>query len=294
MAEKAQTAKKKSLATPLIIIVVVVLLCCIVSSCSGALIWCFVLRQTPEKAYQKATTSDLFTTEKYVQYKSESEYTEGFAAPDYPEYDVEVVNNYDVYDGQINIEKDSYHEKQTLEMVSSVGGKETVDSEAWEVDGKVYMQWGDKDVEEYESHEEQEEESSIFYVTEVEVLKTLSGDEEYTVLEDEKVDGEDCYHYEVTLSRENYEIFVRWFSVATVEDYLDKKINRNDVEVEGVTCELWVSKKTSRFARVKVEIDRIEYETSYQGATFRFYYNDYVSTTSFMKWGEEFEIKAPI
>jgi hypothetical protein len=151
---------------------------------------------------------------------------------------------------------------------------------------------GDIQVISYDSHQQQEEEGSIFYLMSLEVLKTLSGDEEISVLDNEVIEGIQCYHIQLSINKTNLEKWLRWFQLSMNHESKDIKVDQ--VVITDATLDIWVSKNKALPIQVITKIPSMTYTVRDNGTSYEIYLKNLEETTNFANWGEIQTIEAPL
>lgn len=124
-----------------------------------------------------------------------------------------------------------------------------------------------------------------------ETLKEISTRDDYTVLEDETIEGEDSYHYEVTLTEDDLMEFAEGLSDSISEG---GTMSVSDVSASNGTLEVWIAKDTKRLMKVIMNIEVISIDAITEGYNVTVSMNDLEMSTVYNDWGVENDIKAPI
>ncbi|MBN2015863.1 hypothetical protein JW766_03440 [Candidatus Dojkabacteria bacterium] len=259
------------------IVIVLVLLLCIFVVVGGGAVYYFVLRNTPEKAFDKAIAS---INEDSYEYTSEAEISMDISVPDYPEFSMSMTMTADG-EGKVDSANDKEYTKST---VTTEGVTET--TEVYYIGEDVYSRTGDDDFKKM-SKDEVEDISGETY----DVYKNLSSDVDYTVLDDEEVDGVDCYHYSVPLDETLLEDFLASFT-ETIGN--DPSVTMGDVTINDAKIEMWVSKSSSKAVKSVMMIGELSVSATTSGVEMKMSMNDLEVATMFMNWGEKVDIEAPI
>lgn len=282
---------KKS--TVIIIVIIAVALCCAATGASALIIWLISSAGKPEVTYTEVIQEDPFNSETTFKYETEAEYTETYTSTTNPQDNFEMKAKYTVYDGKYDLEKNNAEEKQLATYEYSDGTTVTRDSEAREIDGILYSKSGDEDFVSFQSHDEQESQGEVFYVINVEVIKTLSGNEEIETLEEEVLHGESCYHYKIKLDRDNIEVELRWFRT-TAGDFVSNNFGLDEIDFKNPTLELWISKERREIFRAQETIDSLSVGSGADNSLWEYRYEDIKHVTDFYGWGSPVEIVTPI
>ncbi|MBU0975404.1 hypothetical protein KJ918_01275, partial [Patescibacteria group bacterium] len=126
----------------------------------------------------------------------------------------------------------------------------------------------------------------------MDALKDLSSDSEYTLLEEQSVSGTDCYHYEVVMDEQALKDFTDSFSAAMQGS--NQGDDFSDITVDSAKVEIWISKKDSRIVKSDMKIDKIAVKGTSQGVDLEMTITDVVISSVYSNWGEKVDLQAPI
>lgn len=261
-----------------IIVIILALFLCAIVTIGGGAVWYFLLRNTPKKAFTEAVTN--VDEIDYYQQNQESKVTIDISIPDYPEYNMEMIME---VTGEIKI--DNKDNKKYMKTVSSMEG-ETEITEIIYIGNDVYVKSGSSAFQKMS----EEEAEKMMGSESSDVYKGLTGDTEYTVLEEGNVEGTDCYHYNVPLDSELLGDYMKNFT----ESFADDNVEMNDTNVNEANLEMWVSKTDSNIVKTIMRIDTISVKMNSEGVDMIMTMQDIEVTAIFSNWGEKVEIEAPI
>lgn len=268
----------------LIIIVVLALFLCAVAGIGVGAFYYFYMKQTPEKAYKEALVK--YEEGKYYQFESVAEIKLDLEMPDYPEYssstDIAVTNT-----GKVDIQNGKMYIRSDTDTDGTVQS-----SEYYNLEDTVYVKADGDEFSKY-TEEEAQEQGVLGGDRNIEILTSLTGDEEYTLLADDSVDGVDCYHYEVTLDKTILDKMIDDF-VLSMDKSANLKMDAEDMNITKATMELWVSKSSSTVLKSITTIEEMSYEGEEQGVGFTLSMKSINIDTKFSSWDEAVEIKAPV
>jgi hypothetical protein len=268
----------------LVIVVLLALSLCAVVAIGGGAFYYFFLRQTPEKAYSEAIAK--FEEGEYYQFETTADITLDIETPDYPEYndssDIAVTNT-----GKVDIQNDKIYIKSETD---TEGVSQT--SEFYNIGDNIYVKAGGGDFSQY-TEEEAREQGVSGGDRNIEISNSLTGDEEYSLLAEETVEGEDCYHYKVTLDKSILDQMIDDF-VLSMEKSGNLGIEAEDVEIENATIEIWISKSQSSVIKSITRMDKMGYTGEEEGVRFILAMTNIEISTIFSNWDEVVEIVAPV
>lgn len=259
-----------------IIAIIVALLLCGIITVGGGAIWYFLLRNNPQKSFREAF--DELENGDYYQYTAEGTVTATISFPDYPEYDMDMDMSMSG-EGKEDIQNEKAYSKYT----QTQDGTET-EVEKYKIDDTIYTSTNGSDFIESDSSESEDE--SFF-----QVLNNAAEKEEYTVLDNEDVNGESCYHYKVELDDEQIDIIADEFTKAMVD--ASSELEDMELEIEVAELEIWTSKSTNKLMKFITKFENMRFDQETQGITMDVNFNiNY--TMFFTNWGEKVDIESPI
>ncbi len=262
----------------IIILIVVVLLLCAIATVGGSAIWYFFLRNTPQKAFDKAVAN--LDEADYYQQEYEGTIDARVTLPDYPEYDVDMEME---VSGEAKV--DNKNNKKYLKSIGISEGSSQTTEYYW-IEDDVYMRLGSGSFEKLT----EEEASNLNTGSGTTEYAYLSGKDNYTILEEEEIDGVNCYHYNVPLDDEDLSDFIDNF-MSTFED---SNVTVNDVTVSDASLEMWISKDNSFIMKTINKIGNISTDSVSEGIDMVLIMEDIEIDSTFSGWNEEVEIEAPV
>jgi len=259
-----------------IIAIVVALLLCGIVAVGGGAVWYFLLRSNPQKSFREAF--DEMENGDYYQYTAEGEVSATIAFPDYPEYDMDMSMNMSG-EGKEDIQNDKSYSKYT----QSQDGTDTT-IEKYMINDKTYTSTNGSD---FVEGDVSESENETFF----DLLYDAAEKEQYTVLDNEDVNGESCFHYKVELDDEQIDIISEEFTKSMVDE--SSELEDLELEIKVAELEIWISKSNSKLVKFTTKFEDMTFDQENQGITMDVNF-DINYTMNFSNWGERFDIEAPI
>lgn len=250
-----------------IIALVVVLVLCALTACAGGAIYYFlVMKVTPQSAFTEAISH--FTDGQYYQYTQE-----GAVTMEIPDYDVTM--NLDMSEeGKVDIQNDSKYSMAT----ETVDG-ETSTTETYVIGSRTYTSIDGSDFDMTTT----EDTGDVIQSS----LEALAMDQDYDILDDESVKGEDCYHYSVNLTEADKDDIASGFTE------LEDGYTYEDVTIGDINYEIWISKATQRVIRVTMTIEEISGTLYAEGEYAQVDMTDIELTAFFTDWDVPITIEQP-
>ncbi|MDD3648033.1 MAG: hypothetical protein PHS44_06075 [Candidatus Dojkabacteria bacterium] len=253
----------------------VLLLCAVIGG--GLAAYFLFFSKSPAKAFKTAVKE--MTEGDYYQMSSDGSMTASVSAPSMPDFDMTFKMD---MSGESKV--DVQGEKMYTKMKTTMEGMSTT-AEAYVI-GEDYYIKTDGDWEKV-SKDEASEASN-----EMDALKDLSPDAEYTLLEEQNVEGVDCYHYEVALDDEMLKDFTDAMTASMQGSNPEDEFS--DIVVDDAKIELWISKADSRIIKSDMKIAKITVKGTSQGVELEMVISDVAISSVYSNWGEKVDIQAPI
>lgn len=237
---------------------------------------------TPEEAYDVAMAK--FTDDAYYEYSSVGELPVEITVPGFSRIDL----NMDIEgteDGKINLEDgDSYYLTElTVDLEKSL-------TEVYYIGGKVYARENTED-DFTEYTEEEAVENGIKHSAVLDVIIDISDDVEYTVLENEDLEGREQYVYEIEITQEDISGFIEELNRSIESAGL--QVSQEDATITDALVKIWIDKENVTVTKGILTISNITFTGTYQGYNVTFTLTDIEAEMMFDKWGEIEEIILP-
>lgn len=245
-------------------LVIVVLVLCVLALACGAGIWYLFLMQTPDRAFDKAF--DTYENGDYYQYTDEGS-IEATAYGESLKYTADG-------EGKVDIQNDKSYYKSTSQMEGATSTTETYtlgNDRYTNVDGGEFSK--DTMDDDYTQMED--------------VLLDAAKNVEYELLDEEEVDGEACYQYEVKLSEKHVLPYAEEFSRG-----MDEGSSVSDHKVKSAHFVVWVSKSDSKIVKLDMVVEEMEFKVNLYGEKIDIEIN-MESSTMYKDWGTEVSIEKP-
>jgi hypothetical protein len=261
----------------LVVVVIVVLFLCILAVLGGGAAWYFLLRNTPQKAFDASL--DSISTGDYYQYKMDTDVETSLGVPEYPEYDMEYSMSV-TGEGKVDIQ----NSKSYVKSITEYEGVSNT-QEVYIIGDDVYVKFDDDDFEKVTSEDDD------YTNKQFDVYEGIDSDTEYTVLDEAKIGDVDCYHYKVPLDKIILESMIESFTEATSNS---QDVSMDDITLEDAYLEMWVSKSSSKLMKTITKIGTFRIEMISKGIEMNMSLDGMEVIMVFSNWGEKVDIVAPI
>jgi hypothetical protein len=237
---------------------------------------------TPEEAYTLALAK--FTNESYFEYTSEGTLPVEMSIPAVPQLDLNV-DIKGTEEGKLNLEDgDSYYlTNLTVDFESSL-------SEVYYIGGKVYARESlSDDFTEYT--QEEASEAGYGHSAILNVITSLADDVDYTVTDNEFLNGREQFTYLVELTQEDLSAFIN--SLNTTLESEGIQISSDESTVTNANVKIWVDKEDITATKGILSIESLSFTGTYEGYSVNFALNNIEAEMDFSKWGEAEKISLP-
>lgn len=237
---------------------------------AGAL-WFLFLRQNPNKAIKRA--NKYLLEERYYQYETEGDFEMSFGTFKSTSY----------FEGEGKV--DNREDKEYANTIYTTDGLKQ-EIELYLIGNTGYMKVDDDNFEEFDYNVEDE-------VKKVDqLISELIGQENYEVLDDEKMNGKPCYKYKLGLDSDQNQFMVDYISATFTQQPNSQQYSFENMEIGKTEIYFWVSKETSYPIRLDLNLEDVKYKM--EADTFTLDVKmDMTQETILKDWGKEFTIKAP-
>jgi len=232
--------------------------------------------------YAEATNS--FKEGDYYKYDGTVSLSVTVKVPEYPSANVSMSMDM-TQEGKVDIQKDYLYSKITQKME---GLSET--SESYVIGDDIYVKTGSGTFEKYTF--EEAEESGFILADSLDSDFYEFADNQHSYIGMEKIDGIDCYYYQVEVDEVYLDSFTNYFNRSFEQATGGYKAS--DIKYSGSSLGFWVSEDTQLLLKAELIIKKITMEINADGIVMNLSIDDVVSSNLFFDWGKKVEIEAPI
>ncbi|MBN2015227.1 hypothetical protein JW766_00130 [Candidatus Dojkabacteria bacterium] len=255
--------------------------------CCCSVIWFISQLDNAGSSYKKSIEN--LSTADYYEYELTRRFTTSFVVPQYPGNDT----TYDITSLMI-VKEDNKNDRMHSQIYLETEEKKSkADYEIFRDGDKYY--YLNESMSDFK--EAKKEEGEDWGFEPYKMFFNLRADQEVETLEDENIDGVECYHLKIELTKDDVQELI---------DSLEGDILNNVIAlageeeaIEGAYAEVWVDKENKTIMRYALSIDRITVGLSLststaQGIEGTCYFEDVKIEVLFSAWAEEKEVESPL
>jgi hypothetical protein len=242
----------------------------------GFFTWYLLFRSTSKKAYREAV--DYINNGDYYQFTDNGTIKIKTEFPDYSEYNddnIEILNG----EGKVDIQNKLKYKKYTEEK----DNEGVITHEVYFEQDNVYIKSQDGKFEKVQNLQNVNE---LFDNIFSEAIKS----EDFEVLNNEDVDGEKCYHYKITIDKNEIQEISRLFLNVILRDLQDS--SNLDIFIEKNDIDLWISKEKSKIVKFYINFENVHFSEENNSVIMNIRF-DISYSIYFNDWGGEVYIEIP-
>ncbi len=264
--------------TVIIVGCIVLFLCCIATTV-GAGVWYFVMRDTPETAFEDSLEAFENTT-----YKAESETSMNAKVqiPKLPKYSYSMSTTVTA-----ETKVDPKNDKMYTKAVTKNENGETT-AELTYIGNDVYMVVNG-------GTPTKKDKSEVSKDDNLDLLDIIGGSNvpEHDILDEETIDGKSNYHYRIKVDDEMKDTLKENYVNSFNDQASGITIATSDVSMGDVSIEFWVEKTSKKVTKTNMKIKSLVMKTTQNNYEMVVTVDEVDVVTEYYDWGKEVSIEKP-